>query len=130
VKGHDDRHLREAFRELRDAEAESTPSFERSLAVARSRASGKRIGLWRPLLVAASALALLLWATPRTPRERVEWSPAIGSVGAWATPTDVLLETPGRGLLRDLPSWNVRRNGESTEGRREPTSRLHGRIYV
>jgi len=128
VKQPEDTRLREAFRELRRAESSGAPSFERTLAAARSRKLPRALG-WRPLLAAAAAVAVALWLVPRPAREPAPAAARIGSLGAWTTPTDVLLETPGRDLLRDLPHWEIPRVREPREGG-ERTSGSHRRICV
>jgi len=113
--------MREAFRELRRAESAGAPSFARTLAAARSRKLPRVLG-WRPWLAAAAVVAAALWFAPRAAREPAPPAAWIGSLGTWAAPTDVLLETPGRELLRDLPRWEVPR----VDGRREGGERSSG----
>jgi hypothetical protein len=132
VKRPEDARLREAFRALRRAESAEAPSFARTLAAARSRRTPRALG-WRPLAAtaaaAAAALAVALWLVPRPAHEPAPPAARIGSLGTWATPTDVLLETPGRGLLRDLPHWEVPLAPEPREGG-ERRSHSHRRILV
>jgi len=128
VKRPEDTRLREAFRELRRVESAGAPSFARTLAAARSRKAPRAFG-WRPLAAAAAALAVTLWFVPRLAREPAPAAAQIGSLGAWTTSTDVLLETPGRDLLRDLPQWEIPRASSPREGDGS-TSRSHRRIRV
>jgi len=128
VKRPEDARLREAFRELRRAESTDVPSFARTLAAARSRRAPRMLG-WRPLLATAAAAAVALWFLPRPAHEPAAPAAWIGSLGTWTTPTDVLLETPGRDLLRDLPHWEVPRAGEPGSGD-EHTTGSHRRILV
>ncbi len=97
----DDSSLRAAFDALRRDEAARAPSFQQLLAEPRPRTP-----MWRPVLVAGSAVALLaaVWISTSVLQEP-EAMPDLCSIGAWHTPTDVLLETPGRELLRDLPHF-------------------------
>jgi hypothetical protein len=128
VKRPEDTRLREAFRELRRVESAGAPSFARTLAAAGSREVPRALG-WRPLLAAAATVAIALWFVPRPVSEPAPPAARFGSLGAWATPTDVLLETPGRDLLRDLPHWEAPRAREPREGS-ERTSGSHRRIRV
>ena len=129
---HTDRELRERFARLREEERASAGAFG-----AATRGLGQRrpgYGRWRlriaaPLAAAAAILVAVLAlpdrpsrATPEpighaTARSRAgAIEPVSFSLGslrrtplqlAWRTPTDVLLETPGRALLRDIPRLGV-----------------------
>jgi hypothetical protein len=102
----DDRALRDAFARLRREEAEAAPRFERSLAAAR-RTEGPAPGGWRRAsllgaLPVAAAVALAIWIGG-SPEPEGDWAEAgLHEVGAWYAPTDVLLETPGSELLREI----------------------------
>ena len=102
----DDRALRDACARRRREEAEAAPAFERSLAAAR-RAEGPARGGWRRAsllgaLPAAAAVALALWigGSPEPQGDPAELG--LQEAGAWYAPTDVLLETPGSELLREM----------------------------
>lgn len=113
---HDDHDadLREYFAALRREERRAAPPFHVPAWVRRSRPR-------RTLPVAASAVlvggaaALLLWVGARG---RPTESTLSGSLtaAAWISPTDFLLETPGRDLLRVVPDvvFDEMQGGAST----------------
>lgn len=97
--------LRRAVQELRDADARRAvvPSFAAVLGRARARPAWRvspvRLALAASLLVASVLGARAVFARPepaplRLPRE-------VAALSGWRPITDVLLETPGRRLLRD-----------------------------
>lgn len=101
----EDRDLREAYSALREEDRRHTPDLERLL----TRPLPRRRTVpapWKPILAAAVVLALVaaaaLWWLP--PPEGVEGDPTAGALLAWRAPTDVLLETPGRSLLGEVPA--------------------------
>lgn len=105
MKDEKDRELAAAFSALRREEQESLPPFadvvRRGRARARRSAAPRRPRrLWAAaaatVLVALAALAA--WLGPRTPGQR---SPAAeaSSLAEWRSPTEFLLETPGREIL-------------------------------
>jgi hypothetical protein len=93
--------VREAFDELRKAEAGLVPPFERVWAAAQARARpGGRLRVaarlaWGALLAAAAAVALLVTRGGNGP-------PAL-ALAAWRSPTEFLLRTPGDTMLRSVP---------------------------
>lgn len=99
---HDDGDLRIRFHELRDEVTESVPPF----AVPRSPGIRPGIPVWSLAAVGAAAgLALLLWSGVARTGQNQESVIDLGIV-AWTAPSDFLLDTPGRGLLRTIPTIN------------------------
>lgn len=103
----DDRDLRGLFAETRSTEAERTPPFRRLWAAAREQRRGgtapQRLRLSYLAAGTAAALvvvagAVLWWMTSTIERETAP------SITEWRAPSDILLETPGIELIRDLPS--------------------------
>src|SRR5262249_49464077 len=98
--GPGDEQLRRRFGDLRREDEWRAPQFA---ALWRSR-QRKRQRLSRWFAAGASAvlvLAGLLWL--RSVQHGPENAPA-ASITAWKAPTDFLLETPGRELLRTVPA--------------------------
>ena len=92
----DDAALRDRFAALRREEERQAPEFA-SLWPGRARAPR---GKTRWLVAAACALivvAAVLWLRSAGRK------PADVSLAEWKAPTDFLLETPGRDLLRTVP---------------------------
>ena len=82
-----DDHLRDAFAELRNAEAANVPRF-----AARARRR-------RPFASLAFAIvAIIVLAIVMIPRR-----PPAPSITRWKAPTDFLLQTPGSELLSSTP---------------------------
>lgn len=95
--------LRIRFRELREGVAASTPPF----VVTRVPTTKRPPLSWMVATMGAVALvAVLLWTTVfrggRTSVSGIDLS-----VIVWTAPTDFLLETPGRQLLRTVPVIDV-----------------------
>ena len=86
-----DSDLRDAFHELRDAEAARAPRF--------AVVTRPRVSIWRPLIAAAMLLFVVV-AISILPVRR---EPDVGSIVDWKAPTDVLLRTPGSELLSTVP---------------------------
>ena len=88
--------LRELHREAHAGER--APAFRRLWAAARSRRRPPRplLPLLATLALAGAALVLMVRFLRRPE--------AVPSLPAFHAPTDFLLETPGLGLLRDVPS--------------------------
>ena len=119
-----DERVRRAVRELRDADArrDAAPSFAAVLSRDRAR-PGWRVSPARLALAAALVVAAVLGA--RAVRSPPEPAPAplrlpreVAALSTWRPITDVLLETPGRRLLRDASPLdasiiNVNITGES-----------------
>jgi hypothetical protein len=93
----DDADLRQAFAVLRREEAKAAPTFE----ALRSRAHGgpRRLAPLGGLLVAAAAAAAILGIVVRRP----DPPPPMASMEQWIAPTDFLLDTPGRDIVRTVP---------------------------
>ena len=95
----DDRDLREWFRRLRAEERAHTPVFQVTRQAPR--------WTWSPRVVIAAAIiliALVLTRSDQTPtaaRQVVDLGTA-----TWRSPTDFLLVTPGRDLLRTVPDFS------------------------
>ncbi len=92
-----DKDLVERFRALRAREHASAPAFSR-LVPGRARRPGRAIA-WT-LATAAAAITVWLVNRPQHPE------PLPPVMPAWTAPTDGLLQTPGRTLLRELPRLN------------------------
>jgi hypothetical protein len=97
----DDRDLRERFGALRGEDERAAPDFARL-----SRRPAPRLPRWRALAWAGAAALVVLavvlgrpWSS-RAPRQ----SQAAPSITTWTSPTDFLLETPGRQLLQAAPA--------------------------
>jgi hypothetical protein len=98
--------LRRRFAVLRREEEEHAPAFGR---LWRGRPHARRRQT-RWIAAAASALIVLLallWirSVQRRPDDKT-----VASITEWKAPTDFLLETPGRELLRTVPEigqWHV-----------------------
>ena len=87
-----DNRLRDAFSELRRAEAARVPAY---VAPALSRrVSRLRVGS----TFAFAVVLLIVLAVVMIPRR-----PPKPSISAWRAPTDFLLQTPGRELLSSVP---------------------------
>ena len=123
----DDRRLRTEFEALRSAESAGAPEFEQTVRAALTRADRPRFARWRPVFVAAAAAALVVLVVLRTANDPREAPPALDELGVWATPTDILLDTPGSGLLRDLPRWDLPDPNSATGGSGASTSRFYRR---
>ena len=87
-----DDQLRNAFAELRRAEAARIPRY---VAPALSRRPSRlRVGS----SLAFAVVLLIVLAVVMIPRR-----PPQPSISAWRAPTDFLLQTPGRELLNSVP---------------------------
>jgi hypothetical protein len=94
----EDDDLRRAFAELRRADAESAPAYDR----VRGRPQGVRVEVpTGTLLVAASLVAAVIAGL--AVRRPAPPPPAFVSLEHWTAPTDFLLETPGREILHGEP---------------------------
>jgi hypothetical protein len=90
-----DEKLRRAFRELREREASSPPSF-RDLTHPRRMPHRRRLWIARVAVLLLVIGALLIPFTKKpAPSE---------SVGDWKSPTDFLLESPATELLESTPA--------------------------
>ena len=103
----DDAELRELFAHLRSADRAELPRYRAVLeqALARRRFPASRA---RSLTVRAAAAAVVVAGGviayqrlhDKSPRHSV---PAASSLASWKSPTGILLHTPGRELLREVP---------------------------
>jgi hypothetical protein len=94
----DDQELRERFAALRGEDAERAPDF----AELRKRRSPPRPS-WRARAAVVAALAVvvvLLFMHYRRPSP-----PPESSITEWRSPTEFLLQTPGRELLERVPAF-------------------------
>jgi hypothetical protein len=97
----DDRDLRARFAALRQEEEAQAPRFAlpATRAVRRRRTPGLIPVAECALAIAAAIFVLRFVALePRRP------SAPVASLTEWRAPTDFLLETPGRELLRTVPA--------------------------
>jgi len=121
-----DPELRSRFAELRRQDATQAPPFAELIARAHTEAAHNRAGIrterrtprllwrlgWAGGLAAAAALVLLL-ANPRGRASQAAFEKAVQAfqtdpaLGAWRSPTDALLDVPGRRLISTIPSIGV-----------------------
>jgi hypothetical protein len=95
----DDRDLRDVFARLKEEDRARTPSFKVPIA--------KEAPRWGPVtrVAAAAALVLITLVLARPDRTPPSMASQVVDLGAatWESPTDFLLITPGRELLRSVP---------------------------
>lgn len=93
----DDRELRDRFAQLKAEDRGDVPAF-------RAPSAGARWS-WSPRLVVAAAIVLiaLVLARPDATPPHLAHEIDLGAA-AWRSPTDFLLVTPGRELLRSVPA--------------------------
>jgi hypothetical protein len=105
----DDAALRVRFRALAEAEAESAPPFARTPSCPRvdRRQVAVRVRLTVGVVAAVLALAAVGYAWRARLARPVPFPIDLAAV-TWTGPTDFLLETPGAGLLRDVPTIGIR----------------------
>lgn len=115
----DDRDLRERFASLRESQRTRMPGFEPLLRRSRRYSrSGARLAA-AGLIATVAAVSLLLSMRDRgVPAEGV----ATPSIASWRGPTDFLLATPGRDLLRTVPDIGVMPSTSPATGARRPDS--------
>jgi len=117
-----DNDLRSLFEELRREDEARTPAF--TLPGPSRMAPGSRLG--RLAVLAASLAALVacffLVRLMRQP-ERPPGTPAV-SLTEWKAPTDFLLETPGREVLRTVPAIGVWQDRGQDPKRPHPKKQL------
>ena len=107
----DDRDLRERFAALRAEEQRRAPRFSAVWAAAedrRGRRQGRRAGLRLAAAFAGAALltlAVFVWRPSSPPPPAPGSEPVPPSITEWRAPTDFLLETPGREVLRTVPRF-------------------------
>jgi hypothetical protein len=102
-----DQQLREHFQELRRDETGSAPSFSVTCAAAyaKNRDFGRAMLKWRLAAVAAVALLLVVASVflLQRPWPRGSEEAKMASLSDWRSPTEWLLQTPGRQLLKSVP---------------------------
>jgi hypothetical protein len=99
----DDNELRRRFTELREADRNRTPGFARTYGDARARRSRRTVRGVRPLVLAAAAVVVIAALSLAYGRSTTP-STTTPPIATWRAPTDVLLQTPGRELLADMPA--------------------------
>lgn len=101
----DEPRLREAFDDLRRADAAKTPPFHRTWRAAQGRVTSRS----RPFAFAFAALSLVLMCAAIVHRLQPP-APVVTIVSmsstSWSAPTDFLLDTPGRALATTVPAFN------------------------
>jgi hypothetical protein len=128
----EDKDLQDLFSTLRDEEKKEIPAFQTLMARAKEEAArsgmetqaGKRAHhftarhlAWGGSLLAAAAAAVLLLVPSEGTSEAefvqvVQMFSADPASGAWRSPTDALLDLPGKEVLTTIPSigssrWNL-----------------------
>ena len=94
--------LHDAFEELRRNDLARTPSFERVWRNAHGGLRARRstfvfaLAACALVVVVATSLVMMLRAPREVPREFL-------AASVWKGPTDFLLDTPGRELVRSVP---------------------------
>jgi len=96
--------LRDGFERLRNEDRESTPDFDRMWRRAHHPADAPSpTGAWR-LALAAAAITVIGGAAALLHRSSQTVSaPPLLSITEWKSPTDFLLDTPGREILDTIP---------------------------
>ena len=115
-----DAELEERFRRLREEDAARTPAFDALFAEARRRAGAEgdavsfrapradRARRWAVGALLAAAAVAAVWLAGPDPdgdfdRVVTEWAAATGG-SEWRSPTDALLDVPGRELMGTVPT--------------------------
>lgn len=99
----DDADLERRFRALRREDLENVPPFQRVWKAAREgRRPRRHVAAWATALAAVVLILAVLWL-PRASIETPARDAAIPIV-EWRSPTDFLLDTPGRALLATVPT--------------------------
>jgi hypothetical protein len=104
--GDSDDMLRRRFAALRREEEQHAPEFAR---LWQARAGARRLRARWFAATACLLIALLAFLWTRSAKRRPE-EKTVASITEWKAPTDFLLETPGRELLRTVPQigqWHV-----------------------
>lgn len=96
----DDRDLREAFAAARRQDRRDAPAFARVRGGARQGSREDQLVVPLAVALGLAALALVAVLRPRT----VAPPPAVPSITDWRSPTESLLQTPGREVLWMLPA--------------------------
>ena len=97
--------LRDAFRELRDAEQRHVPPFRLGVTPAPRR---------RELGIAFTMAALLIVVVAASILHRHVRRPVTASISTWKAPTDFLLQTPNAKLMKTVPTFGVPKRGTSS----------------
>jgi hypothetical protein len=98
----DDSQLREHFNSLREADAALAPSFAKVMRPGLARSQPRYWGLVvgaSAALIAVSVVTVSL-LRPHGPVTSAVMAPMLAD---WRSPTDFLLDTPGRALLHTIP---------------------------
>ncbi len=109
----EDKDLRERFAALRREDEAQAPDFVVLTARRRPRSVGKFVGV-AAFVVAIVVGVILLRPVPRKPEQGTGGN--IASIAEWKAPTDFLLETPGRELLRSVPTIGSSRDYSQSSG--------------
>jgi hypothetical protein len=97
-----DAHMREALHLLRDEVAAAVPPFS----IAAELRVRRRWPRWALAAAGAAVAALVLWLIAPW-QDRGSAFALDLSATTWVAPSDFLLETPGRDLLRSLPEIDI-----------------------
>ncbi len=119
-----DEDLRARFAALRRQEEARVPAFV--LPAAGAGRHGWAAG--RLVLVPAVGVAILglvLWMRIGPGRPASHHGGPVASIAEWKAPTDFLLETPGRDLLRRVPSIGEIRSSTVVSKSKQKNSRTH-----
>jgi len=113
-----DQDLRGRFAALRRAEEQQAPDFALLLRP-RQHSSRGRARWWVAATCMVMVLAAIAWqrTTGRRPQEI-----SVVSISEWKAPTDFLLETPGRELLRTVPQIGEWPGYDSTAAHARPAA--------
>jgi len=109
----EDKDLRERFAALRREEEAQAPDFVVLTARRRPRSVGKFV-MVAACVVAIVVGVILLRTVARKPEQGAGGN--IGSIAEWKAPTDFLLETPSRELLRSVPTIGSSRDYSQSSG--------------
>jgi hypothetical protein len=105
-RGFRDDDLRARFAVLRQEEEALAPEFALPSGVAQGRRpSGRRIALAVSLATVVAVVVLVARFVPQ--KGHPDPGTPVASLTEWKAPTDFLLETPGRELLRTVPAIGV-----------------------
>ena len=96
---HEDQDLRERFAALRREDAGQTPCFA---VLEKQRTAAPRL-VWLPAIALAALVVVVAGAFLFTRLQRREPPFPNRSITEWKSPTDFLLQTPGREVLRSVP---------------------------
>ncbi|MBI3982873.1 MAG: hypothetical protein HY337_08170 [Gemmatimonadetes bacterium] len=94
-----DDELRARFAALRQEDSRLLPQFR---GAQQALAATPRLSRWVPAAALASAAVAVLWLAGRD-RDTSDRRGLDLAATVWRAPTDFLLETPGRDLLRQVP---------------------------